>query len=308
LQSRTIDPEVIPPTGAFPLIIDELYARSWSINEDMGVRYSKPLASVGPISSTVSFGFDLKNFRLRTRQLRSFQAVLIIPTSGSFGPPFTVIPSPAINSTNVTIQTVAYLPLALDWSGAVTDKHGATVFDLSQSVNFIGNKKDFQDVAGASGADGLYYVINGSLTRDQKVWNDWGVRLHADGQWANEPLISNEQFGVGGQAGVRGFLEGRVYGDAGWRAQLEPHTPYLDCGAFDGDVPLLVRGYAYLDYGQVYSFAASAHTSLMGAGCGFDASIGEHFDFRVNIGVPLRRPDTTSPDNVHVAFSLGMQL
>ena len=312
LTSQTTDPAVIPPSGAFPQIVDTLFTRSLSINENLGVRFSKPLPALGRLNSTLSLGLDVKNFRSLALQHRRFQAILIIPSSGSVGPPFTVIPSPPIDSTNRIVQTVAYLPLTLDWGGSVADKFGTTFFDLNQSYNLIGNKNDFQAVAGATGADGNYYIASASLTRDQKIWSDWGVRLHADGQWASQPLISNEQFGVGGQAGVRGFREGRQYGDCGWRVQFEPHTPYLNCGAFDGDVPMLVRGYGFLDYGQTFSLNSTATpgiVSLMGAGCGLDASVGEHFDFRLMLGVPLiSPPDNGEANPVRVAFSIGMQL
>lgn len=311
LQQLTIDPAVIPPTGAFPLIIDSLFARQWTINEDIGVRYSQPLPDFGKISSTLSFGFDYKNYRLRTRQLRSFQAVLVIPTTGSVGPPFTVIPSPSIDSTNLVSQNLQYLPLALGWSGTIADQHGVTAFELNQSVNFIGNQNDFQAAAGSTAADGHYYIASASLTRDQKVWGDWGVRLHADGQWASQPLISNEQFGLGGNAGVRGYLDGRQYGDCGWRVQFEPHTPYINLGLVDNAVPMLARLYAFADYGQTFALnPAVLHrtVSLFGAGCGLDANIGEHFDFRLLLGVPLISPPDAGADNVHVSFSLGMQL
>jgi hypothetical protein len=32
--------------------------------------------------------------------------------------------------------------------------------------------------------------------------------LNLNGQWASEPLINNEQFGLGGTSGVRGYQEG----------------------------------------------------------------------------------------------------
>ena len=42
--------------------------------------------------------------------------------------------------------------------------------------------------------------------------------LSANGQWADGPLISNEQFAMGGLAGVRGYVDGQAYGDKGWRS------------------------------------------------------------------------------------------
>ena len=89
----------------------------------------------------------------------------------------------------------------------------------------------------------------------QAIYKDWSVKLHADGQWANGPLISNEQFAMGGTAGVRGYQDGEAYGDTGWRISIEPRTPQLNIGMAgnEGDeVPCYVRGSVFMDYGAIY--------------------------------------------------------
>jgi len=322
-SSQTLTPNVNFPNlptnnpygGGGIQISDTTLSRTLSPNENLGFRLSKPLAPLGKLTSTISIGADYKNFRSTLLQDRVFQATLYVPTSGTNGPPFTAFQSPPTFSTRGVFSSVEYLPITLDWSGAIADAHGTTLFDVSQSFNMtalMGRKSDFQTVASSTDASGNYYIVSTSFTRDQKIWRDWGVRLHADGQWANEPLISNEQFGLGGQSGVRGYRDGRQYGDCGWRAQIEPHSPFINCGLVDGTVPMLARLYAFVDYGQTFSLVSGvtpSSVSMLGAGCGVDASIGEHFDCRLQLGVPLLGvPSATTSEPFHIAFSLGIQL
>ena len=140
--------------------------------------------------------------------------------------------------------------------------------------------------------------------------------MHGDGQWASTPLISNEQFALGGMSGVRGYSEGEVYGDTGWRLTLEPRTPQVNIGMVDGDIPFWVRGLAFVDYGQVYRLDASPgstanEVSLLGVGGGVTANIGSHLDARLTLAWPLLT-DTASPagasaGSLIVYFGLGAQ-
>jgi len=65
----------------------------------------------------------------------------------------------------------------------------------------------------------------------------WGLRGVFSGQYANEPLISGEQFGLGGSASVRGYEEREIGKDVGYSIKLEATSPkYKDAnyvGFFD---------------------------------------------------------------------------
>ena len=91
--------------------------------------------------------------------------------------------------------------------------------------------------------------------RMQTIYKDWSVKLHADGQWANGALISNEQYAMGGTAGVRGYQDGQAYGDTGWRFSIEPQTPLMNIGMVGNEgheEPCWVRASVFLDYGRIY--------------------------------------------------------
>ena len=76
------------------------------------------------------------------------------------------------------------------------------------------------------------------------------LSLRADGQWANEPLISNEQFGAGGVASVRGYQEGQVFGDTGCGMFLaeQKDAPTHHGAGPTGRIHSLIRGSVYMDY------------------------------------------------------------
>lgn len=312
LQSSTLTPPILPPEGGLQ-ISDTIFNRTINPNEDLGARFSTPLAPFWGISSTLSGGVDYKNYRSTLLQDRTFQATIFVPDIGTTGPPFTQFPSPAISTSRTVFTSVRYMPFSLSWEGTEIDPSGTTTFSLGQSFAFgswLSSQQDFAAVAGSTQATGNYYVMTPGITREQKIYGDWGVRLHADGQWANEPLISNEQMAFGGLAGPRGYRDGAVYGDNGWRVQAEPHSPYWNVGLAFDRIPMVIRTYTFLDYGQSYlidSGSRQGSVDMLGVGAGFDLSIGEHFDARVNAGVPLLRVPTQEPDHLRIEFSIGTQ-
>jgi len=97
------------------------------------------------------------------------------------------------------------------------------------------------------------------LTRRQNLPDDWSLLLRANGQWASEALINNEQFALGGTSGVRGYQEGEVYGDDGWRVMFDVNAPPVQVGEFpvsgDGEgIPAYLRCSCFMDYGEAYLF------------------------------------------------------
>jgi len=147
--------------------------------------------------------------------------------------------------------------------------------------------------------------------RTQTIYEDWTVKLHADGQWANGPLISNEQFAMGGTAGVRGYQDGESYGDTGWRCSIEPQTPLFNAGMIGNERnagPCWLRGSVFLDYGQVYRLDPSLNgLSYCGTGFGVTANVGSHLDGRLTVAWPLISQDLARAGSVHIYFGVGAQ-
>src|SRR5262249_45353419 len=157
-------------------------------------------------------GLDYKRYHLSSFNTNNFINVTIIPPEDPSQPPQVIEEHFPPNAQPTRIDDVNYLPLTLRWDGARPDKYGTTSLSIGYTTYFdlglFSDSKDFKAATGSSDATGTYFSINGGVTREQRLYEDWTVLLKADGQWANEPLISPEQFGIGGTAGVRGYQEG----------------------------------------------------------------------------------------------------
>jgi hemolysin activation/secretion protein/AraC-like DNA-binding protein len=282
-----------------------------STTEAIGFRISKPLPQFWGIRSTASVGADLKNYQKASYNTNNFSEVFTyLDDNGN--PVQNVIPFS--NPQPRREGHVSYLPFALRWDGSRADALGFNSVGLGVNANFIGGpfsvRPNFVSVSNSKIADGNYVTAQFSAAREQKLSGDWTLALRADGQWANQPLISSEQFGIGGTGGVRGYMEGERYGDRGWRVTLEPRTPTIDVGLVDGTMPMRARAVVFADYGQSYlidpSFPGQSET-MLGAGWGVTANIGSTFDLRATMAWAVRDTVNSLAGHYRFYFAVGAQ-
>ena len=117
------------------------------------------------------------------------------------------------------------------------------------NISFGSNYDDTQAIGGARfGANTHYTLYRFGATFAQALADDWQVRARVDLQHTNNVLVPAEQFGIGGYASVRGFLERERADDRGHSASVELYTPEL-AGWFNlGDSSL--RLLAFYDFGR----------------------------------------------------------
>ena len=287
-----------------------------TLNGDIGGRLTLPLPPLAGVSSTLSAGLDYKNFEQVSYNTNNFFADSFI-TNGNGT--VSKISNTFSSGQPVHITEVKYLPLNFGVNGSVPDSLGTTFFNVTMNWNpfnsgELSGNKDFSKAAYTTNARANYVTLLMGADRVQTVYKDWSVKLHADGQWANGPLISDEQYAMGGTAGVRGYSDGEAYGDTGWRVSVEPRTPQLNIGMAgnQGDeVPCYVRGSVFVDYGEIYRYDVTPgfgdSQQFCGAGFGTTANIGNHLDARVSVAWPLISDPTTAAGNIHVYFAVGAQ-
>jgi hemolysin activation/secretion protein len=146
---------------------------------------------------------------------------------------------------------VTVRPLSLSYIGRQAGAEGSLDYHVTLAHNIpgsgAGSDADFDRVR--AGADAGYTLgrLGATLVRDLGTWRG---RLAIEGQYAAEPLVPGEQFGLAGTGAVRGFDEREVATDSGVVANLELFTPSASLPiAAD---PATLRGVLFLD-------AASGH-------------------------------------------------
>lgn len=120
------------------------------------------------------------------------------------------------------------------------------------------------------------------------------LQIMLRGQWADQNLLSSEQFGIGGYNTVRGYFERLFNGDDAFVGNLELRTPiwplFWQRSKLD-TIQLL----GFYDYGKVWVHKAmkaepkQAHIDSMGAGLRY--TIDPYVTARVDWGYALRKVD-----------------
>lgn len=265
-----------------------------TVNNDLGARLSIPRSTSPEFQSTLSGGFDFKTYHLTSFKTNNFLFSIITrgPGGDPLPPIISTVSSPNPPPKGSTIKSVEYFPLSLRYDSSWRNAWGTTTFGFGAGGNLwhSGTLKEFQAVTGSTNSFGHWLTITPSVTHDFLIHTNWTLSVHGDAQWASEPLISNEQFGSGGVNSVRGYHEGEVFGDTGWRTSMELKTPPHVVGIAYQKQPLVIRGSVFMDYAQTYLLDPQGRpeeTSLWGCGFGGAISIGPRWDARLIFAWPL---------------------
>jgi hemolysin activation/secretion protein len=164
-----------------------------------GLRLLVPLGFGEGFTHTLSAGFDYKHFDDN------------IALGGS-----------------ITDAPVTYFPVTLSYQASWAGEHQQTNLITSFVFTFggPGSGQAAFDFARFDARPGFAYLRT-DLSRTQTLPDGIQFYGHLTGQLSGEPLISNEQFSLGGLDTVRGFLESEALGDYGGALQAEVRTPPL---------------------------------------------------------------------------------
>ena len=124
--------------------------------------------------------------------------------------------------TDVTVR-----PVSIAYIGAWRLPDGEASVGVTLARNIAGgkngNQRDF--TLARVGAKAGYSALRLSGSYSQVLGSDWQWRALFNGQYTPDALVPGEQFGVGGGASVRGFLEREVANDSGANLNLELYAP-----------------------------------------------------------------------------------
>jgi hemolysin activation/secretion protein len=121
-----------------------------------------------------------------------------------------------------------YYPLNAAYAANWTGPKSTTDVNLSLEVglNHLGSQTAQFDNKRYLAVPG-FSVFRATVTREQDLPDDVQLWGSLSSQVSNTPLVSSEQFGLGGADSVRGYLEAEALGDYGVSLQTELRSPDL---------------------------------------------------------------------------------
>jgi hemolysin activation/secretion protein len=239
-----------------------------------GYREIIPLPRLGDYAHNLSVGIDYKDF----------------DEDQQFGEDTETVP-------------VTYVPLSLSYSSSLRGASGVTRFNTGLNLAFRGlasSESEFEYKR--YNARGNYIVLGAGVEREQNL--PMGLRLLAkvNGQLADQPLIANEQYTVGGMTSVHGYKESEASGDNGLLGNVVLTSPDL-AGFFLSNDRLNINLKAFYDAAHVSKIdplpGEERETKLQGTGAGIRIAWDNRFEAVVDWGMALESTaDTDSGDHV----------
>lgn len=164
-----------------------------------------------------------------------------------------------------------------------------------------GTRNDDQTYeASRSGAKSSWSVWRANLELTSTLASRWTLHAALDAQYTSAPLISAEQFGLGGARSVRGLQERETSGDRGWRLSGEVLTPPL------GEQH---RFLVFVDAGRHERLnllpGEAAGTSLLSYGVGWRWAIGKSISTSLDWARVARGTPATPAGSHAVHFTAG---
>lgn len=197
---------------------------------------------------------------------------------------------------------ITYLPLGVSYLGLVDDANGRWQIGAALSAGLRGLVNRQQEFADKRyGGNASYALIKLDLAREQKLgWPGWTLNVALNSQLTGQPLISNEQFVIGGSDSVRGYLESEAAGDQGLRMTLELRS--RDFAGADGRWLRSVQAHAFADAAGVWSRDALGppHTELFGTGFGLNLGFKPLGSLALDVAWALRDHGSTRSGDVRV--------
>lgn len=158
--------------------------------------------------------------------------------------------------------------------------------EINHGFDILGASRTGSPTLSRANGHSDFTTIAGELSRVQRLGTQFSVAASISGQFAFDPLLSSQQFGLGGRRYGRGYEPSELTGDNGLAVSIEPR--------FDlprGPLPFGVQLYAFYEVGTVWAKAPLAgqpgHESLSSAGGGVRLSIAPHISVDFELAKPL---------------------
>lgn len=157
---------------------------------------------------------------------------------------------------------------------------------LHFSVRGLGNDaQEFSDRR--SGARPNYMYLLGEIHHQEILPYDLRLLFRLSGQVADSPLISPEQFSVGGPGSVRGYHQTQALADNGFSGSLELYSPKI----WDDEAIDELRALVFVEGGKLWVIDPLPQSPrdyrLASFGAGLRAKIFRHYIGELDWGYPI---------------------
>lgn len=259
-----------------------------------GLRYIRPLAGRAGGFHSLSAGLDYKDF----------DQSVALEGAGGFASP------------------IEYLPLTLGWDATWPGEGRSSRAGVAAHFHpggLVGDPQQFADKRFRGRPS--YFYLRGHAAHERGDAAGAGLGLRLRWQLADQALIANEQFVIGGADSVRGYYESAAVGDRGLAASVEARSANLLRRAAPADAadaaaaPAAWRLHAraFVDAGSVEvidPITATDQFTLASVGLGLSlhglaSAPGRGLDATLYWAYPLRAVGATARGDHRLHFSLS---
>ena len=204
---------------------------------------------------------------------------------------------------------ITYYPLSANYSATYAPQGSVTEFNAGVTLHFRGLGSTSSEFDNSRfGAGGSFVYFRGDLSHTHDLPAGTQIFGKIQGQIADQPLLSSEQFSAGGLDTVRGYLEGEVPGDNAFCTSLEFRSPSFI--SWLGQKTGEWRFYVFGDAGWVTTNSPlpeqASRFSLESLGMGSRIQVLDHFSGSIDAADPLTSQSTTKAHDIRVTFRAGV--
>ena len=224
----------------------------------------------------------------------------------------------ALKDNSVTKSPIRYIPLTFGYTWSRAGDKSQLDFNLSGTLGLRVIRR-FECVSDGQGSCTIedqfslkdylarenFAHVNADVTYSRLVADDVSLIFKLSGQYADSHLVSNEQFGIGGDSSVRGYFQSEAVGDRGYTGTIQLDGPSLASSLpdFVGEL----RPFVFFDVGRVSVLdklrdvrGQFQETSLGG---GLRLRLFKHLSGGLIVGVPLTTLTDTKRGTPRVTFT-----
>lgn len=174
---------------------------------------------------------------------------------------------------------------------------------VTQGLTGFGATRRNDPLASRADAGGAYTKLAFSSQYVTSLGGRFSLALATEGQLASRPLLSAEQYGLGGQTFLRGYDYWEVAGDRGAAGSAELR---FDLGKIGRQIRR-TQIYTYADAGSVHNLRGDTDGgTLASAGGGIRFTLKKGATASLELGVPLKDSPYTRNPKPRFSFTLGV--